>query len=132
MKTRNIIFAIFTSIILASCASAPKEISEDLTYPEIIQLGQTEFDGGRYKNALIYFETAIDRYGNDVTHYVESKYEIGHLYMRQKRYEEAEPILNEIIEIYRNSTPGTIPGAYQKLAELELAKIPSKDKESKK
>jgi len=43
--------------------------------------------------------------------------------MKQKKYNLAKNIFNEIIEIYKNSTPGSLPAAYKKLSEIELAKI---------
>ena len=49
--------------------------------------------------------------------------------MKQKKYNLAEPIFNELLDIYKNSTPGTYPAAYKKLAEIELAKIPHKKAE---
>ncbi|MDE5613185.1 MAG: hypothetical protein K2I74_00835 [Treponemataceae bacterium] len=44
--------------------------------------------------------------------------------MKRKNYEAAAPVLQEIIELYANYPIGTFPASYQKLAQLELAKIP--------
>ncbi len=117
--------ALLLAFALSSCGSVPKEIPE-MTSQELIQNGQTSYENSNYKAALAYFNTAVERFGDWPSVYVEARYEIGHVYMKQKKYSLAEPIFNEIVEIYKNSTPGSIPAAYNKLAQIELAKIPGK------
>lgn len=119
------ILASALALALSSCGSVPKEIPE-MTSQELIQYGQTNYENSNYKAALAYFNTAVERFGDWPSVYVEARYEIGHVYMKQKKYSLAEPIFNEIIEIYRSSTPGTIPAAYNKLSQIELAKIQEK------
>ncbi len=111
--------------LFISCSSVPKEIPE-MTSQELIQNGQTCFESANYKAALAYFNTALDRFSDWPNVYIEASYEIGHVYMKQKKYSLAEPIFNELLDIYKTSTPGTYPAAYRKLAEIELAKIPHK------
>jgi outer membrane protein assembly factor BamD (BamD/ComL family) len=111
----------FTSAFF-SCSSTPKEIPE-MTSQELIQNGQTNYEAGNYKAALVWYETAIERFSDWPNVYIEARYEIGHVYMKQKKYTKAQAVFNEIIEIYKNSTPGSLPAAYKKLAEIELAKI---------
>ena len=110
---------------VSSCTSVPEEIPE-MTSQELIQHGQSCFESANYKGALTYFNTAIERFNDWPNVYIEARYEIGHVYMKQKKYTQAEPIFNELLELYKNSTPGTYPAAYRKLAEIELAKIPHK------
>ena len=114
------------SAFLTSCTSAPKEIPMELTAQELIQKGQTEFENGRYKESLRYYNAVTERYADSPPVYIEATYEIGHLFMRQKKYDKAEPIFQGILDIYASAQPGTLPGAYRKLTELEMAKIQEK------
>lgn len=118
----SIIFA--SAAVFVSCASTPKEIPMELTAQELIQKGQDEFESKNYKNALRYYNAVTERYSDSLPVYVEASYEIGHIYIKQKKYEQAKAIFGEIIELYSKTAPGDVPGAYEKLAKLELAKIP--------
>lgn len=118
-------FCATLALILISCNSVPDEIPEDLDANQLIQLGQDNYDAGKYKASEMYFNTVLERYGSDAKHYIEATYELGHLYMKQKRYEEAIANFNEILEIYEN-VPVGIPGAYKRLSQIELEKVPQK------
>lgn len=124
---KKTIFALFTlaTLSFSACKSAPLEISDDMTYQELIQKGQDSYQNNKYDDAFTYYQAVIDRYGTNASAYVEAKYEIGHLYMKQNNYKKAQPIFEEIQDIFRNSLPGTLPAAYNKLSEIELAKIPN-------
>ena len=121
------VLAFFSSIFM-SCSSVPKEIPEELTAQELIQKGQTEFENGHYKASLRYYNAVTERYADSPPIYAEATYEIGHLFMRQKKYNEAERVLQGLVDLYAAAQPGTMPGAYQKLAQLELDKIAEKRK----
>ena len=112
--------------LTAACRSTPVIIDSSMTSQELIQKGQDSYQNGKYKAAFKYYQAVIDMYGSDNASYVEARYEIGHLYMKKKDYKSAKPIFEEIVEIFKNSIPGTLPAAYNKLAEIELAKIPIK------
>ncbi len=120
-----LIIALFAAIF-ASCSSVPKEIPEDLTAQELIQKGQTEFEKGHYTASLMYYNAVTERFADTPAVYLEASYEIGHLYMKQKKYDKAEVILQEILDVYANAQPGALPGAYNKLAQLEMDKIKEK------
>jgi Tfp pilus assembly protein PilF len=60
----------------------------------------------------------------DTNTYIEAKYELAHLYMKRKKYEKARTALDEILDIYNNAPSGSLPAAYKKLAQIEMAKIP--------
>lgn len=119
------IVAVCALCALSSCASNQVEIPMELTAQELIQKGQDEFESKDYKNALRYYNAVTERYSDSLPVYVEASYEIGHIYMKQKKYEQAKAIFDEIIGIYSNTAPGEVPGAYEKLSKLELAKIPA-------
>lgn len=110
-------------LALAACTTNTV-ISDDASAKELIQRGQEAYEKSRNKEALAYFTAVVDRYGSDPALYIEARYEIAHLYMKRKNYEAAAPVLQEIIKLYANYPIGTFPASYQKLAQLELAKIP--------
>ena len=121
---------IIASVILAGlalfcgCQTVPKEIPEDLDARQLIQRGQDNYDEHRYKAAEKYFNTVLERFGDDPKHYLEAKYELGHLYLKKKKYSAAYDTFMEIEEIYKN-VPVGLPGAYKILCGIELAKIPA-------
>ena len=130
MKKTLFLFTIltlfFTVLALSSCKSLP-EIPNDLTQAQIIQKGQNAFSAGDYKVAEYYYQTSIQRYGNNTESYIESKYELGHLYLKTKDYDKAEEAFNEIIELYEYAAVGDLPPSYKKLANIGLSKIPKKN-----
>lgn len=97
-----------------------------MTSQELIQRGQENFENGNYPAALKYYNTAVERFAEWPSVYIEARYEIAHVYMKQKKYDKAEPIFNELIQIYRNSAPGAYPAAFKKLSELGLQTIEEK------
>ena len=107
-----------------SCRTV-KDIPEDLTAPQLLQKGQSCFDNADYKSAEVYYQTTIDRYGDDTVTYIEAKYELAHLYIKTRRYDKAYDNLSEILELYDYAIAGSLPAAYKKLAQIEMDKIPS-------
>ena len=122
-KTTIIAGVLFAATIFFGCQTVPKEISEELDARQLIQLGQDNYDLHHYKAAEKYFNTVLERYGDDPKHYLEAKYELGHLYLKQKKYAAAYDNFKEIEEIYA-SVPVGLPGSYKILCGIELAKIP--------
>lgn len=116
----------FCSAVI-SCNSIP-EISNDATSTQLIQLGQDAVEASNYTAAETYYNTVIKRYGMDTATYVEASYEIGHMNMKRKHYEEAYAKFNEILEIYKDAEIGSLPGSYKKLAQMGIDQIPSKYK----
>ena len=119
------------SFAFISCASQNVEIPPEATSLEIIQQAQNAFDKGKKTKAIKCYEILLQRYGNNPAIYVEGRYEIAHVLVKQKKYKEAEPILLELKEIYDSSAPGMLPGAYKKMAATDLAKVQEKLGEDK-
>ena len=118
-----------TALLMAfftSCSSIPKEIPEDLTAQELIQKGQNEFENGRYKASFCYYNAVTERFMDNPAVYAEATYEIGHLFMKQKKYDKAETVFRNLLDLYASAQPGTLPGSYRKLSELEMEKIQAK------
>lgn len=114
-----------SAALILSCASTKVEVADDITSREIIQKAQESYDAGNTNLAEQYYKVLLQRFGTDNSVYVEGRYELAHLYLKAKNYKDAVPMLQEIISIYNNSTPGELPGAYRKLAENDLKKIPA-------
>lgn len=126
----NVIKNLFIAEIIAmgfatvSCTSNKVAVTDTMTSREIVQQAQNAYDNGNAKLAEQYYKTLLTRYGNDTSIYVEGRFELAHIYVKQKEYKKALPMLQEIITIYDNSEPGQLPGSYRKLAENDLKKIP--------
>ncbi len=111
------------SFVAFSCTSMPESVPDD--EKEIVQLAQTAADSGNAKLAKWYYEQLLEKHGSDPKIYVEANFEIAHLDIKAKAYEQAVPRLNEIIGLYDTVPVGYIPGQYKKLAQNDLAKIPA-------
>lgn len=125
---KSIFIIALCSAFFVACSTVPKEIPEDLTAQELIQKGQAEFENGHYKASLAYYTAVTERYADAPAVYLEASYEIGHLYMKQKKYEKAKIVFQEILDLYALAQPGTLPGAYNKLSQIEMEKINEKSK----
>ena len=126
-RSRFTVLFIAATMAFYSCESIPKEPPpSDMTDREIIQLAQSAYDKNYYNVAEYYYKILLQRYGNYTNDYVEGRFELAHLYLKQKKYDKAVPMLQEIIDIYETSTPGSLPGEYIILAKSDLAKVPEK------
>ena len=122
------IIALAGGVLFTSCQTV-KDIPEDLTAPQLLQRGQSYADNADYKNAEACYLATIDRYGDDTNTYIEAEYELAHLYMKMKKYDKARAVLEEILEIYDYATPGSLPAAYKKLAQIDMEKLPNHSEE---
>lgn len=129
MKRTMCCTGIFLALIflVTSCQSAPKDIPQNLSAEELINLAQASYDAGNVKAAQTYYETIIIRYGDQMDKLVEAEYEIAHLKVKQKKWQQAIPDLQRILSYYETDTTGALPAAFKKLAELDLAKVPEKE-----
>ncbi len=126
---KKIILTVLASIFLISCATL-KGVPEDLTAAQIIQMGQNYLVTGDYKSAELCYSTVLERYGTNAATYVEAKYELGNVYYKSHQYDKAYDTFTELLDIYGYSQ-GQLPGAYKKLAQIGLDKIPEKKLKNK-
>ena len=117
----TVLLALFFTFI--SCSST-KVIPDDLSAPQLLQKGQAALDASDYKTSERYFLKAIELYGDDTNTYIETKYELAHLYIKTRNYKKAYYTLDEILELYSYAMVGDLSPSYKKLAEIEMAKIP--------
>ncbi len=128
MKIKNTIKIVSIAALIsltAACKSAPK-IPEDATYTQLIQMGQDAMGSGNYSASEAYFNTVIKRFGMDTNIYIEAKYELGHMYLKQKQYDEAYACFNEIKGIYEAAEFGQLQTSYKKLCDICIQQIPEK------
>ena len=124
MKKFITLAALFAvSMLFFSCRTL-KEIPEDKTSAQIIQMGQNYVSYSDYKSAEFCYETVIDRYGTDPAIYVEARYELGRIYLAQKKYDKAYATFNEVLTIY-DSYAAVLPGSYKKLCNISINQIPA-------
>jgi outer membrane protein assembly factor BamD (BamD/ComL family) len=111
---------------LVSCAGvpAPGDIPEGLTVAELIQQAQNSFDRGSLKAARVYYAVILERYAGDPAAVVAAEYELAHLKIKQKKWQEALPMLDGVIQKYEKDEYYRLPRAYLKLALLDKEKIP--------
>lgn len=127
--TKSITMAVLAcSFLASSCKTQSIEIAPNATNLEIVQQAQNAYDKGKKEQAIKCYEILIQRYGMDTAIYIEGRYEIAHIYLKQKKYDKAEPIFLEIKEIYDSTAPGMLPGAYRKMVMKDLEKIQDKKK----
>ena len=123
MKKIITIAALITiSAAFFSCSSL-KEIPEDKTSAQIIQMGQNYLGNADYKSAEFCYNTVIDRFGSDPAIYVEGKYELGRVYLARHKYEKAYVVFTELLDLY-DHYPAMLPGAYKKLCNISISQIP--------
>lgn len=125
MKKFISIFAITLLFAAAGCNSVP-EIPTDLSYTQLIQMGQDSIEFANYKAAEAYYQTAIQRYGLNINSYIESTYELGHLYLTCKKYDKAVAKFTELQMIYEDSEAGSLPASFKKLTAINMERIPEK------
>lgn len=126
MKKISFVFAgLIIAVSLISCATT-KEIPVTSSSAQIIQFAQNAYEKSDYKSAIACYELLLKRYGTDLSVLVEGEYELGHIYLRTKKYAKAYENFIDVLNIYENSVYGDLPTAYKKLAEIGISQIPEK------
>ena len=123
-KIITLALLITISFSFFSCRTI-KEIPEDKTSAQIIQMGQNYVGNGDYKSAEFCYNTVIERYGSDPAVYVEGRYELGRIYLTQKKYDKAYDIFTELLALYDDYAT-MLPGSYKKLCNISISQIPEK------
>ena len=117
------------SLFFSSCLTVDS-VPQEMTAPELLREAQNSYDKGSSRKALVYYQALAERYGSDATMYVTARYETAHIYIKKHKWAKAEPILQEVVEIYRNMPAGTISGSFLNMAERDLEKIPAHKQQS--
>ena len=127
MKLRNktCFFAVtlFVLVMAVSCATGPLTISYDLSPPELIQRGQEASDRNRYRVALQYYETLIQRFPFDIDSVCAAEYEIAFIHYKQKKYDIARVEFTDLLERYNTPDEELLPPQFKILSQKILARI---------
>lgn len=124
MKKLSILVPFFViSTIFISCKTIT-EIPMEKTSAQIIQMGQNAVTSADYKSAEFCYKTALERFPANPQVLVEAKYELGNVYLKQKKYALAYAEFSQLLELY-DSAPTAYPSAYKKLAQIGISKIPN-------
>ena len=125
-KTIFVALTFLAIIFVVSCASIPKDIPLELSAKELNQKAQECTAAENYAGAEVYYKTLIQRFGMDTSVLIPAEFELAHVYIKQKKYDKAKPVLERVLSYYEVDN-GSLPRQYQKLALVDLAKIPQED-----
>lgn len=114
-----------TCVVFMSCTGIPDQLPDDITSGELIRKAQESYDKGKYKAAEYYYNAAISRSLDNPRELLFSEYELAHMKIKQKKFDEGKVILNRLLSYYNGNEDSSVyPPAYKKLIELDLSKIP--------
>lgn len=113
--------------VFTGCMSVPDPatVPVELSIAELNQQGQKAFDASNYKAAEVYYQLIIDRYGTDLSALTGAEFEIAHLRIKRKAWDDAKLRLDAIIARYAESGGTGLPPEYLVLAKNDLARIPA-------
>jgi len=110
-------------LVIAACQSVPEYVPEDLQPREYFQLAQEAVvERNDYETALLYYQTFLERYPDDIQRSVEAEYEIAFI-----RYKQNDPsagkLFDDLLARYEEEGAELLPGWPKVLAEKLQAKI---------
>lgn len=125
-KLLVIIMVVLCAVVFNSCASNV-EISPTATVEELTRTAQEYYDKGLTKKAETCYNAAISRAVSDPLQLLFVEYELAHMYIKEKKFDIAKPILERLMSYYTDSNDSAMvfPPEYKKLIEMDLAKIPA-------
>lgn len=125
MKHITAVLAALFIISTFSCYSVPESVPEDLSKEELVQLAQTAYDEGNTKASEFYYNTIIERFGEDLGVRIAAMFEIAHIKIKAEKWDDARPMLEEILSYYDvPDSQLTLPQEYKKLATIDWKKLP--------
>lgn len=113
-----------------ACRTEMPQIPEDISQEELIQRAQEAFDSDDNELALYYYQTVIDRYGDDILSRATAEYEIAHIYFLEKRYKEAEELFKKILSYYDGEDANKLPDWIKVLSVKQLKEAAEKQKQN--
>lgn len=118
--------AVLAAAFLSSCASKPPVIPEDATAMELIQRAQEASDRSDWAAAIVYYETARERFGSDPSVLVTCEYETAFIHYKQGKYALAEGEFLALIAKYESPEGASLPPRYLILARKVLPTVREK------
>ena len=122
--TKSVYLAIIflLSLVFISCNTLPKDIDEEVGPEDMIIKAQQYSDAGKTNAAEIMYNRLLDQYGSDTNYRVIAEFEIAHIKLKARKYADAKPLYEDIINIY-DSKYESLPGKYLVLARNDLARL---------
>lgn len=93
----SLLILLFLSGLLSACKTNEVQ-TEGLMPRQLLQLAQTELDEDRYERALEYYNAIITQYPDSLEMLIEAKYEIGHIYFKQRKYEKCKDYFTKLLK----------------------------------
>ena len=125
------IFLLLTTLLISglffSCKTI-KEIPSEKTAAQIIQMGQNAASVDSFSDAEFCYKTALERFPDDISIFVQAQYELGHIYTKQKKYEKASDAFYSILDLSKKN-PRAVPPKYIKLCNMGLERIAEEQKD---
>lgn len=116
--------AAFTATAFTACATTPDSVPEDLSPREFFQRAQEAVvERSDYRTALLYYETFLERFPDDVQRGVEAEYEIAFIHYKLGEEETAEEMFRSLLSRYEGEGSEILPQWPRILAEKLLARI---------
>ena len=125
---------IIIGITAVSCASVPQEsdIPEDATPTDLTEKALEAFDANNYKAAHAYYQIILKRFAFDPEACIAAEYEIAHLLIKERKWQQAYDALERIIAQYEGIGSMHLPPQYLKLAKIDYSRAKEKLKPQKK
>ncbi|GHU79901.1 hypothetical protein FACS189462_5650 [Spirochaetia bacterium] len=131
MKLSSIIFLVVIMVTVATCATGPVKIPDEITPAELIQRGQEASDRNRYNQALQYYQALLDRNPTNIDLVCAAEYEIAFIHYKQKKYPQAKEEFNALLERYDTLDAELLPQQFKTLSNIVLERIAGKEKKKK-
>ena len=119
-------------VSLASCASKPKAIPEDLSAQVLVQRAQEASDRYDYDVALSYYAALRDRFGSDPAYLCAAEYETAFIAYKQGHISAAKAGLEALLARYQAAEGANLPQHYRILATKVLENIAAQENPKKK
>lgn len=104
------LFIFITIFTACKTIPDPEEIEKDLTPAELFQLAQEEvIERNNYKAAMVYYQTFLQRYPDDIQGQVIAEYEIAFLYHKMGEDETAIRLFEALLEKYEGPNADVLP-----------------------
>lgn len=106
IKITLFLFISLFLILLFSCTSTEFSVKDSnnniYSAEKLLIEGDKAYNNNNYEIALKYYEAVLKYYPDDVTNSAWATYQIGYVYYKMEKYEEAKKYFNIVIEKYSN------------------------------
>ena len=126
-KNYAALLVLTVTLCFIACASGGPNIPETLSSAELIQRAQEASDHNRYKTALYYYETLLERNQTNIDLVCTAEYEIAFIHYKQKKYSNSRKELNNLLERYNTPDEELLPQQFKRLAHIVLDSITEKE-----